>query len=68
MNWHKLRVGQVEAPTVRLVRKVSQRSKDFWRSGNKPVLPQDLSEDLMEIPFSAPRMCNITYVFPLPLR
>ncbi|TKS76386.1 cGMP-dependent protein kinase 1 [Collichthys lucidus] len=26
MNWHKLRVGQLNAPTVRLIRKASQKS------------------------------------------
>lgn len=25
MNWHKLRVGQLDAPTVRLIRKASQK-------------------------------------------
>lgn len=32
MNWHKLRVGQLEAPTTRLIRKASQASVNLtWK-------------------------------------
>lgn len=33
MNWHKLRVGQLEAPTARLIRKASQTSVTLtWKA------------------------------------
>jgi hypothetical protein len=31
MNWHKLRVGQVEAPTIRLIQKVSLASAHIFK-------------------------------------
>lgn len=32
MNWHKLRVGQLDAPTVRLIRKASRRETGWLES------------------------------------
>ena len=40
MNWHKLRVGQVEAPTVRLVRKVGLKRLGPFGSGDQTVQAQ----------------------------
>lgn len=42
MNWHKLRVGQLDAPTVRLIRKASRREPAGWSHVRKRQLCQKI--------------------------
>uniref|UniRef100_A0A4W5JV48 Protein kinase cGMP-dependent 3 n=1 Tax=Hucho hucho TaxID=62062 RepID=A0A4W5JV48_9TELE len=48
MNWHKLRVGQVEAPTIRLIRKVSLATAgNFKASMDTDSCEPDAAEELL---------------------